>query len=123
VRMPCSGSSPPVAESGASSTTVLPPRPVRCDERERLVMATPARWSEVGDVAVMREEVSASSDWSSASRRLSWVVAKEAMSTASLGAMAYVFTSGWVLSCEVDDVEEGRISQGLQLASPALLYR
>lgn len=47
-------------------------------------MATPARWREVGDVVEMREEVSESSDWSSFSRRASWVVAKEGMSTASL---------------------------------------
>ena len=52
-----------------SSTTVLPPRPVRWDERTRFVIAIPARWRLVGEVLEMRDEVSESSDWSSASRR------------------------------------------------------
>jgi len=74
--------------------TVLPPRPVRWEESVRLVMAMPARWREVGDVLEMREEVSESSDWSSASRRESWVVAKEGISTASLGAIVYEVEDG-----------------------------
>lgn len=53
------------------------------------MIARPARWREVGEVLVMRDAVSESSDCSSASRRASWVVAKEGISTgiASLGAM------------------------------------
>ena len=50
-------------------------------------MAIPALWREVGEVLEIRDEVSLSSDWSSASRRASWVVAKAGISTASLGAM------------------------------------
>ena len=61
---------------------------MRWDERVRLVIAIPARWREVGLVLDIREEVSESSDWSSASRRESWVVAKEAMSTAVGGAIS-----------------------------------
>ena len=51
------------------------------------MIATPARWSAVGEVLDIRDEVSLSSDWSSASRRASCVVANEGMSTAFLGAM------------------------------------
>lgn len=51
------------------------------------MIATPARWRAVGDEADIRVEVSLSSDCSSASRSVSWVVAKEGMSTALLGAM------------------------------------
>lgn len=51
------------------------------------MIARPARWSDVGEVLVMREAVSESSDWSSASKRASWVVANEGMSTGSLGDM------------------------------------
>lgn len=61
---------------------------MRWDERVRLVIAIPARWREVGLVLDIREEVSESSDWSSASRRESWVVAKEEMSTAVGGAIS-----------------------------------
>ncbi len=53
-------------------------------------MARPARWRAVGDVLEIRDEVSESSDWSSASKSASWVVAKEGMSTASLGAIICV---------------------------------
>lgn len=49
-------------------------------------MATPARWREVGELPVIMEEVSETSDWSSASRSASWVAQKEGMST-GLGAM------------------------------------
>lgn len=54
------------------------------------MIARPARWREVGEVVVIREEVSESSDWSSKSRRASWVVAKEGMFTAPLGAIVYL---------------------------------
>jgi hypothetical protein len=66
------------------------------------VMARPAFWRAVGEVLEIRDEVSDSSDWSSASKRASWVAAKEGMSTASLGAMVRVgfgwFCCWW--SCE-----------------------
>lgn len=39
----------------------------------------------MGEVLEIREEVSESSDCSSASRRESWVAAKDGMSTASFG--------------------------------------
>lgn len=51
------------------------------------MIARPARWRAVGELLVTREEVSRTSDWSSASRSASCVVQKEATSTASLGAM------------------------------------
>ena len=38
----------------------------------------------------IREEVSVSSDWSSASSRESWVAAKEGISTASLDAIPFI---------------------------------
>ena len=68
------------------------------------MMARPAFWRAVGEALEIRDEVSDSSDWSSASRRASWVAAKEGMSTASLGAMVRVglgwFCCWW--SCEGD---------------------
>ena len=73
------------------------------------MIAIPARWRDVGDVLEIREEVSESSDWSSASRRASWVVAKEGTSTAPLGAIVYLagghrIVPYWLLcsgSCEM----------------------
>ncbi len=60
----------------------------------RFVIATPARWSAVGEELEIRDDVSESSDWSSRSRSASWVVAKAGMSIASLGDMVCVFLSG-----------------------------
>lgn len=54
------------------------------------MIARPARCSAEGEVLDIRDEVSESSDWSSASSSVSWVVAKAGMSTASLGAMVCV---------------------------------
>jgi len=51
------------------------------------VIARPARWREVGEVLVSRDDVSDSSDWSSASRRESWGVAKLEISRAPFGAI------------------------------------
>lgn len=56
------------------------------------MMARPARCSAVGDVLEIKDDVSKSSDWSSASRSASCVVAKEGMSIASFGAMAKDYT-------------------------------
>ena len=56
----------------------------------RLVIARPARWSDVGVVEEMRSEVSWSSDWSSWFKRESWVRAKEGISIAPLGDMMSV---------------------------------
>lgn len=54
------------------------------------MIARPARWREVGEVLVIREEVSLSSESSSDCRRESCVAAKEGMSTAPLGAMVFM---------------------------------
>ena len=43
-----------VAGSGASSRTVLPPRPVRWAVMDRLVRATPARWRARGESGLER---------------------------------------------------------------------
>lgn len=50
-------------------------------------MARPARCKKVGEVLEISDEVSWSSDWSSASRSASWVVAKDGTSTEPFGAI------------------------------------
>ena len=56
------------------------------------MIAAPAHRSAVGDEADIKDDVSLSSDCSSISRRASWVVANEGISTAPLGTMVW---SGW----------------------------
>ena len=74
--------------------TSLPPRPVRWEERVRFVIATPALWRAVGEEPeVRREVVSLISDWSSRSRRWSWVVVKRWTSTDSSEAMLKDFST------------------------------
>jgi len=57
-----------------------------------LVMPRPARCSAAGEVLEIKDDVSKSSDWSSASRSASWVVAKEGISIASFGAIVKDYT-------------------------------
>ncbi len=64
------------------------------------MMARPARCSAAGDVLEIKDDVSRSSDWSSASRSASWVVAKEGMSIASFGAMFKYYTR-WDFNCSL----------------------
>lgn len=70
------------------------------------MIATPARWSAVGEVFDIKDEASFSSDCSSASNRASWVVAKEVISTAPLGAMIWC---KWNCGCGCDHVRVSSI--------------
>lgn len=104
VRMPCSWSSAPtpaVAVSGPSSSTVLPPSPVRCALTTRPVRATPARCRAAGLWAATSEAVSAVSAASSASSKARWVAANVEISRGSdLEAMA-IPGSAVMRSCAV----------------------
>lgn len=66
-----------MAGSEDNSRTVRPPRPVRRAVTTRLGRARPARWRAVGECEETRADDSETSAASSASRRVSWVVAKE----------------------------------------------